>query len=380
VEEIYQNIRVNPQVGTTLAQQVKDQIEWMIVSGVLKAGDRLPSVRKLAAHLQINLHTVRNAYAKLESDGLVATRQGWGTEVLALDILRVAESVTKIRSHTIGVIVPSLFHSVYHELLRGVQEIADNDQSMIFVCSTQEQSAQAWRYLNQFLSKGADGIIVASEDIEQYQPEDSNLSLSDSLGIPYVSVDTPKSKGYRVNMDLENLGYQATNHLIQHGHRRIGLITYGFGTLDYRLEDLGYKRALGEAGIEVDPELIFPVQSFSSADGKLAAERILKLPQPPSAIFVISDSLAVGTVQAIQSAGLNIPEDIALIGFNDIPIASMLNPPLTTFSMPSYQMGLEAMKMLTALIQGKTPPQRQIILPTPLVTRQSCGCGEEQSN
>ena len=76
MEEIYHNIRINPQVGITLAQQVKDQIDWMIVSGVLKPGDRLPSIRKLAAHLDINLHTVRNAYAKLDSDGLVATRHG----------------------------------------------------------------------------------------------------------------------------------------------------------------------------------------------------------------------------------------------------------------------------------------------------------------
>jgi DNA-binding LacI/PurR family transcriptional regulator len=374
VEEIYRNIRVNPQVGTTLAQQVKDQIDWMIVSGTLKPGDRLPSIRKLAAHLDINLHTVRNAYAKLESDGLVATRQGWGTEVLELDILRIAESVTKIRSHTIGVIVPSLYQSVYHDLLRGIQEIADNDQSMIFVCNTQDQSAQAWRYLNQFLSKGVDGIIVASEDIEQYRPEDTALPLSDSLSVPYVSVDTPKSEGYTVNMDLENLGYQATKHLIQHGHGRIALITYGFETLDYRLEDQGYKQALSEAGIELDPELIFPVQSFTAADGKLAAEEILKLPHLPNAIFTISDNMAVGAYQAIQSAGLRVPEDIALISFNDIPMAAMLDPPLTTFSMPSYQMGVEAMKMLGNLIQGKKLQHREIILPTPLVVRQSCGC------
>ena len=377
MEDIIRKITVNPQQGVTLAHQVKEQITWLIVSGMIKPGDRLPSVRHFAEYLNINLHTVRNAYALLENNGLVATRQGWGTKALTPDPLRIAESLNKIRSHTIGVIIPSLSHPVYHDLLRGIQDIADSDQSMIFVCNTQDQSTQAWRYLNQLLSKQVDGIIVASQDIEQYMPGESDQPLSKSLVVPYVSVDTPKSKGYSVNMDLEAVGYQATKHLVQHGHQRVGLITYGFESVDYRLEDHGYHRALQEAGIANDPGLIAPVQGFNAAEGKQAADRLLKLPQPPSAIFAISDSMAVGAMQAIKAAGLRIPDDIALIGFNDIPLASMLDPPLTSFSMPSYKMGTEAMKMLTSLIHGKKPKRRKIILPTPLVTRQSCGCRNE---
>jgi len=374
VDNIIKKIFINPHRGITLAHQVKGQFAWLIVSGIIKPGDRLPSIRHLAKHLNINLHTVRNAYSMLESDGLVVTRQGWGTKALSPDPLRIAQSLNKIRSHTIGVIIPSLSHPVYHDLLRGIQEIADSDQSMIFVCNTQDQSTQAWRYLNQLLSKGVDGIIVASQDIEQYQTGESDLPLSKSLGIPVVSVDTPKSKGYSVNMDLEAVGYQATKHLIGHGHQRIGLITYGFESVDYRLEDLGYKRALQEAIIENDPTLIAPVQGFNPAEGKQAADRLLKLPQPPSAIFAISDYMAVGAMQAIKAVGLHIPNDIALIGFNDIPISAMLDPPLTSFSMPSYRLGTEVMKMLMSLIQGKKPKRNKIILPTPLVTRQSCGC------
>ena len=138
MEDIIRKITVNPQQGVTLAHQVKEQITWLIVSGMIKPGDRLPSVRHFAEYLNINLHTVRNAYALLENNGLVATRQGWGTKALTPDPLRIAESLNKIRSHTIGVIIPSLSHPVYHDLLRGIQDIADSDQSMIFVCNTQD--------------------------------------------------------------------------------------------------------------------------------------------------------------------------------------------------------------------------------------------------
>ena len=377
MDYILNQISVNPQRGVTLAHQVKQQITWLIVSGMIQPGVRLPSIRRLAEHLSINLHTVRNAYSLLESEGLVETRQGWGTKALAPDPLRIARMSATIRSHTIGVIVPSLINPVYHDLLRGIQEIADNDQSMIFVCNTQEETSQAWRYLNQLLSKQVDGIIVASQNIEQFIPEESTPPASKSIGVPLVSVDCPDSSSYSVSMDLEAVGYQATKHLIQHGYQRVGLITFGFEKAKYRLEDHGYRRAFQEAGIQIDPDLIEMVQGFDPADGKQAANRLLKLPQLPSAIFAITDQMAMGAMQAIKAAGLRIPQDIALIGFNDIPVAAMLDPPLTSISMPGYRMGIEAMKLLTSLILGKKPKRRKLILPTALVIRQSCGCRDE---
>lgn len=374
MDNIISQISVNPQRGVTLAHQIKQQITWLIVSGLIKPGDRLPSVRRLAEYLNINLHTVRNAYSLLESEGLVETRQGWGTKALAPDPLRIAQISATIRSHTIGLIVPSLINPFYHELLKGIQEIADNDQSMIFVCNTQDEPSEAWRYLNQLLSKQVDGIIVTSQDIEQFIPEELDPPTSKSIGIPLVSVDCPESSAYSVSIDLEAVGYEATQHLVQHGHQRVGLITFGFEGADFRLEDLGYRRALQEAGIQEDPDLIMVERGFDPAAGVQAANRLLKLPQPPSAIFAITDLMAMGAMQAIRAAGLRIPHDVALIGSNDIPSADMLDPPLTSISMPGYRMGIEAMKLLTSLINGKKPKRRKINLPTKLVIRQSCGC------
>jgi DNA-binding LacI/PurR family transcriptional regulator len=374
VNNIINLISINPQRGITLAHQVKQQIIWLMASGKIKPGDRLPSVRRLAEHLTINLHTVRNAYAMLEGEELVETRQGWGTKALSLDPLRIAQSQVAIRSHTIGVILPALINPLYHEFLQGIQEVADADQSMIFVCNTQGEPSEAWRYVNQLVSKQVDGIIVTSQDIEQFIPGESDSPIHEFIGVPFVSVDWPDATSYSVKIDLEGAGYQATKHLIQHGHQRIGLITYGHDPDDFRLEDLGYQRALEEAGIQNDPSLVAVVQDFEAEAGKQGATMLLKLPQPPSAIFAITDLMAWGVMQVVKAAGLSIPDDIALVSFNDIPLAAMLDPPLTSVSLPGYRMGMEAMKLLNCLIHRKQPKRRQIILPTELITRQSCGC------
>jgi LacI family transcriptional regulator len=109
-------------------------------------------------------------------------------------------------------------------------------------------------------------------------------------------------------------------------------------------------------------------------DGEEGARMLIAAQQPPTALFAISDMLALGAMTAVQQAGLQIPSDMAVTSFNDIPIAKLVNPPLTTVAAPAYLMGQEAMRMLQALISGEQPLERQITLPTKLVVRHSCGC------
>lgn len=377
VDEIFKYIFIDPQRPVTLAHQVKQQINWLIASGTIKPGDRLPSIRRLAAHLGINLHTVRNAYAMLESEGQVETRQGWGTEVLEIDMRRVAQASISVRSHTIGVIVPSLANPFYHQVLQGIQEVADRQQAMIFVCNSMDEPLEAWRLFNQLLSKGVDGIIVASQPFEQFFPDEGKSTGQELTGVPYVSIDWPESPSYSVVMDLESASYQGTQHLVEHGHRRIGLVTFSFFDPEDRPEYLGYKRALEGAGLKVDQDLIAYMLGFGVDAGREAAAQLLKCPNPPTAIFAFTDLMAVGAMQTIKAAGLQVPQDIALVGFNDIPLASLVDPPLTTVSAPGHKLGTEGMRLLNSMMAGKRPKQRRTILPTPLVIRRSCGCTGE---
>jgi len=130
--DLFESLSIQPNQETTFANQLKQQITWLIASGKLKAGDPLPPVQVLAERLGITLHTVRHAYQKLAADGLVESRQGRGTHVLLFDPVRLAQVAGSIRSHTIGVIIPSWTNPFYHALLQGIEEVAEAEQPCSF--------------------------------------------------------------------------------------------------------------------------------------------------------------------------------------------------------------------------------------------------------
>jgi DNA-binding LacI/PurR family transcriptional regulator len=370
---ILDKININPRLETTLTQQMHQQLTWLIASGQINPAEKLPSVRLLARHLQVNVNTVRSAYQRLEADGLVKTRQGSGTIVLPYDPHRMALLSGSRRSHTIGIFIPSLTNTFYHPFLEGVEQIAGQNQAMLFVCMTHDDPGKARRYYAQLAAKHVDGILIVSQDDGLFSSAGNIVDEQLGRPLPIVSVDWPASTSYSVRLDLESAGYQATRHLIDHGHRRVGLITHAVNTANVSPIVLGYRRALDETEIAYESHLIVPVHGFDIAAGAEGARQLLALEQPPKAIFAISDLLAIGAMQTIQQAGLQIPRQVAICGFNDIPAASMTSPPLTTVAAPAYQMGQEAMHMLQDLISGKSPRRKSVTLPVSMIIRQSCG-------
>ncbi|MCL4560867.1 MAG: substrate-binding domain-containing protein [Chloroflexi bacterium] len=358
----------------SLAHQLHHQIIWLIATGELKHGDCLPSLRQAAERLSINLHTVRSAYKMLETEGMVETRQGRETRVIGFDPRRSAQVLAEVRSYTVGVIVASLANPFYYAFLRGLSEEADKNQTLLFICDTQDDPSEAWRYFIQLSAKQVDGIIVISHNVDELLDGKDGTPPYKTKTLPLITVDAPDAFGPVVLLDLKGAGFQATRHLIEHGHRRIGLISYLYASPNAVEVNEGYYLALQEAGIQRDPALVAGVTAFDVAAGAEGARRLANLPQPPTAIFTIADTLAVGALQTLKSMGLRVPEDIALVGIDDIPLAALLDPPLTTVSAPSYDMGITAMRMLQTLIAGKNLSQPRVVFPTSLVIRQSCGC------
>jgi len=368
--DILKLLDLNAHSGIPLIQQLKNEFTWLIVTGKLSPGDRLPSVRKLSDHLSININTARSAYQLLERDCLIETRQGIGTIVLPLDISIIANNATKSRSNTIGVILPGLSDPFYHSFLQGIEEVTAHDQTMTLVCDAHENPEEAYRFYLKLVAKQVDGIICASLPLAKFV---SSAGHNPSI-IPLVTVDWPDDQVNTVQMDLENAAYQATRHLVEHGNQRVALITLRVELANTLPLSHGYRQALLDAGMPALEELIVRVPGFSLEDGQTAATKILNLASKPDAIVAISDMLALGAIKELRLKGYRIPQDFAVIGVDDISFAGLVEPQLTSVSLSSRQLGIEAMKILQDLIEGKKTEIEKVILPTRLVIRESCGC------
>jgi DNA-binding LacI/PurR family transcriptional regulator len=181
----------------------------------------------------------------------------------------------------------------------------------------------------------------------------------------HIDVDT-------VIVDNVQGAYDAVAHLIQLGHRRIGLIGGPARITTARERQEGYQHALQDYGIAVEPTLI-QVGDFKQQSGYRAAHQLLTLDAPPTALFTANNLMTLGALNAIHETGLGIPSDIAIVGFDDMPWAQSLNPPLTTISQPTYDMGRTAADLLLKKIAGRHPDNVEIKLPAKLIDRKSCG-------
>ncbi len=185
---ILEKLAVNTDTDLALWLQIKQQLTWLIASGQIQPGEKLPSVRQLADHLGINLHTVRAAYQKLEAESLVTTRHGSGTVVLEFDPTRVAQQAPSVRTHTVGVLVPRLSNPFFPAFLQGVEDVARQNHTLLFICNTDDDPLTGRVYLDQLIAKKADGLIVAPCGLTFDQQKNlTSLNLADSP-IPIVYV------------------------------------------------------------------------------------------------------------------------------------------------------------------------------------------------
>jgi len=355
--------------GIPLISQLTEQLTWLIASGELKEGQKLPPMRQLAEEVGVHMHTVRQAYQRLEADQLVSIRTRLGTIVLPYDSAAVAQRGAESPSYLIGVILPNPT-SFYTPFIQAIQDGARDLRYLPLFCYTFENPYLIDTYFNQLIARQVDGFIFASIGPSMLIDDPSLLEQFP----PIVSVDVPDMPGYQVQLDSEGAAYQLTRHLIDHGYRRIGLITPPLEWPNVMSFFQGYEKALLEEGAAPLPDLFSQVEGFFSDHGKGGAESLLGLDDPPDAILAASDSLALGGLQAIKEMGLDLPGDLALAGYNDIPAASLVTPGLTTAAVPAARMGELAMDLLQKLMEGNKPSCETEILPTELVIRRSCGC------
>ncbi len=366
---IFSHLRLDRESDTPLITQLVEGITWLIASGDLKTGDKLPPIRAMADQLGVHMHTVRQAYQRLEADQLVSIRTRRGTIVLPYDPAAVARRSTENPSYLIGVVLPNP-GSFYSPFIRAIQEGSRDLGYLPLFCYTFENPYLVDTYFNQLIARQVDGFIFAGIGPVSLIEDPQSLGLYP----PMVSVDVPDMPGFQIQIDTEGAASQVTSHLLQHGRKRIGLITPPLEWPNVTPFYQGYQRALEEAGTKIQPELYAQVEGFFSENGQEGARRLLALVDPPDAIVAAADTLALGAMTVIKEQGLQVPGDIALAGYNDIDAASLVQPGLTTAAISASDMGSLALETLQDMILGEKRKSKTQLIPTELVLRASCGC------
>ena len=284
--------------------------------------------------------------------------------------LQLARHITGMRSNTIGVLIAGL-DPFYLPFLRVIEGIANSMQFLTLICNTEDNPVKAKIQINQLIAHGVDGIIAAS--VGNLVEEAFGSGEPEPL-LPVVYCDQPDLEGHSILFDAENAGYLATKHLLEHGHKRIGLVSAPVDWPNMSEYFIGYRRALAEQGLHPNPAWMGITNDFSIPQGEVAANRLLARLDRPSGIVATADILAFGVLRAAKKLGMHVPQDLAIIGYTDLEMATLVEPPLTSVAAPVQEMGRLAMEILTRLIKGENVTPMTQRLETRLIILKSCGC------
>jgi LacI family transcriptional regulator len=254
------------------------------------------------------------------------------------------------------------------EIVRGVEEVAHAAGAGTVVSALRGRSGEPRDWMRDLRARASDGVVLVTSALEPVPYDELRV-----LGVPLVVVDpagSPALDAPTVGAANWSGGLAATGHLLSLGHRRIGLITGPPRLLCSRARFDGYRAALEGAGLAVDETLVVP-GDFRPESGLAGCAALLDLPDPPTAVFAAGDQMALGAVEALRRRGLRVPEDMSVVGFDDLPEVRWSAPPLTTVRQPFTEMGRLAARTVLALARGEQPASPRVELGTELVVRAS---------
>lgn len=279
-----------------------------------------------------------------------------------------ARSLAGGSSHVIGLLVNYLGSGYAAEIMRGIDEALQENQYDLLLYSAHTHKTRESAYVAKLTRHLADGLLLILPQNAQ-----SYLDALQQRHFPYVVIDYLSDEQNVPSVVATNYqgAYDATTYLLQLGHRRIGFITGDMKTGSARLRLAGHTSALNDHGIFADPQLIRE-GLFFQPQGYQCTHELLALPDPPTAIFASNDTMAFGVMEAARERGLRLPDDLSIIGFDDIPQASHVHPPLTTVRQPLRDMGRRAALLLLHSIAHPEAEIERIELPTELIVRNSC--------
>lgn len=280
---------------------------------------------------------------------------------------RLAVQFRSRRTHNLAVLVPTVANTFFARVIGGIEQAAQERGYGVLLCNTQGREDLETQYASMVAAYQADGVI----QLRAFNPFPDE-ALEPGKALPMVNVCEVLDAAPCPTLQLDNraAAREMTEHLIGLGHRRIAMIQGPRRSPLTRERVAGYREALQAAGLPLDDGLLCP-GDFTLASGHQSAGQLLARPVPPTAIFCENDEMAIGAISRIREAGLSVPGDISVAGFDDIAFASYCDPPLTTIAQPAELFGHRAVAMLIDLLEHPDKPVLHDLLPHRLVVRDS---------
>lgn len=279
-----------------------------------------------------------------------------------------ARSLVTKQTRTIGLVIPDITNPFFPELVRGAEDCASDFGYNIIFCNTDDKIEKEEKYINMLVEKMVDGIIFTQS--ANNSEEVDHLS---QIRTPMVLIDRdaniPNIKG-KVLVDNFLGAFEAVNYLINNGYRKITFICGPLSTKTSLDRLNGYRKALEQNNITFDSSLVLEGE-YKGSWGEKAINKLLDNKIPFDAVFCANDIIALSAMKSLKESGLNIPNDVGVLGYDDIYMAKLTEPSLSTVRQPNYKMGYEAVKLLVGIIENGAPENTLINLNTELIIRKS---------
>jgi len=338
-----------------------------------RAASSKPTIRDVAAKAGVSIATVSralNGRAPIAPE--TARRVQAAVEALGFRANRTGRELRAGTSRTVGVLVPSLANPVFAESVSGIQDAAREAGWSVLIASSAYDADRESEAVENLLSHRVGGLLLTVADADQ----SATLDRLDREGVPYVLVYNQPDRNDRATATIDNIaaGRDATRALIAAGHDRLGMVAGRFAASDRsRRRHCGFIEALAEHRLE---QVTLIEVGFDTPELDETTRRLLTGPDRPTGLFCSTDLLALRVMALLREAGLEVPGDVAIVGFDGIPVGRLTAPSLATIAQPSHEMGRRAFEHLLARLEGAAP--ERILLPYELRTGGSLGATDKK--
>lgn len=329
----------------------------------------MATIKDVAARAGVSISTVSHVLNHTRRVSEEATRNVLEA-VSALNYApnSVARSLKVNNTRTIGLLVTASANPFFAEVVKGVEDYCFNQRYSLILCNTENQLERQRHYLRMLMEKRVDGLLVICTDLD----DEIQTLLRSYQHVPQVVMDWGGRCDFAnvINDNVRTGAYLAGKYLVEQGHRDIACITGQLAKQTTQLRLDGVRDALAEAGLTLAPDNILE-GDYEMQSGFDAMQRLIARAQRPTAVFAFDDPMAIGAICAATQAGLRVPEDISMVGYDDVEMARFSSPPLTTIRHPKAELGAHAVELLVSRIRNKEQSAEAVDVQPELVIRHS---------